>query len=515
MAQVMTEQQQHEERTTKTLGLTHRFLGGFFWTFSGLGFRGLLELLVTVVLARLLTPREFGVMASAVVVMKCSEIFSQFGIAAAMVQRPDLEARHVHAGFLLSCCFGAALTALIFLLAPGIAQFFRMDELAPPLRLLSSVYIIQGVSLTAESLLQRKMKFRLLVSTQAVSYTFGYGVVAISLALWGLGIWALVWGQVLQSLVKSVIYLAIEPHSKSLKLELRAVKDLLSFGGGLTITRICNSFAGQGDNLVIGRLLGAEPLGLYGRAYQLMVMPANLFGMALDQVLFPVMAKVQTERDRLRKAYERGVALIALMVLPVSVTMCVLAPEIVMVLFGPKWSGVVLPFQILAVGMLFRTSYKMGDSLARATGAVYGVAWRHGLYAVFVVGGTWIGQFWGLPGASFGVLGAIALNFMLMAHLSQKLVPTTWKDLVISHLAALPLTGLVLAEVSGLTYFLRAWAIPPFLILSICIPLTLVTAILLARLVPGVILGKDGIHILQILCDFIPNRYNLFKRING
>jgi O-antigen/teichoic acid export membrane protein len=515
MTQAMADHEQNEDTTSKTPGLTQRFLGGFLWTFSGLGFRGLLELLVTVVLARLLTPREFGVMASAVVVMKCSEIFSQFGIAAAMVQRADLETRHVHAGFLLSCGFGATLTGIIFLLAPTVAAFFRMDELTSPLRVLSSVYAIQGVSLTAESILQRKMKFRFLVSAQAISYTFGYGLVAIVLAFSGFGLWALVWGQISQTFLKSVIYLVIQPHSKSPKLDLSAVKDLLNFGGGLTITRICNSLAGQGDNLVIGRLLGAEALGLYGRAYQLMVMPAMLFGMALDQVLFPVMSKVQKERERLRNAYERGVALIALIVLPVSATMCILAYEIVMVFFGPKWSGVVVPFQILALGMLFRTSYKMGDSLARATGAVYGVAWRHGLYAAFVVGGTWIGQFWGLPGASLGVLGAIALNFVLMAHLTLKLIPTTWKDLFSAHLAALPLTAIVCIEVSGLAHFLRSWSIPPILVISICITVTLATAILLARLIPRIILGKGGVHVFQILWDFIPNKYKTFMRISS
>ena len=121
----------------------------------------------------------------------------------------------------------------------------------------------------------------------------------------------------------------------------------------------------EGDYLVVGRWLGSSSLGLYTRARKLMGAPASLLGGMLDDVLFPAMARVQDDLPRLGLAYRRGVSLVALTMLPLSALLMVLAPEVIAVALGPQWLGAVVPFQILAVGLLLRTSYKMSDSLAR------------------------------------------------------------------------------------------------------------------------------------------------------
>src|SRR2546426_9124427 len=116
--------------------------------------------------------------------------------------------------------------------------------------------------------------------------------------------------------------------------------------------------------------------------------------------LFPYTTLFRSNAQRLAAAYRRGVALIALVVLPISVALVLLAPEVIDVVLGPRWTSVIAPFQILAVGMLFRTSSKMGDSLTRATGAVYRRAWRQMLYAALVVGGAVVGKHWGIEGVA-------------------------------------------------------------------------------------------------------------------
>src|SRR6185437_7222982 len=165
------------------------------------------------------------------------------------------------------------------------------------------------------------------------------------------------------------------PPPRRLALQSQAFKDLAYFGGGFTVARLANYAAVYGDNVVTGRFLGPAALGYYGRAYSLMSAPAYAFGTVLDAVLFPAMAKVQDDPPRLAAAYRRGVALIALVVLPTSAALILLAPEVIRVALGPHWTAAVAPFQILGIGMLFRTSYKMSDSIARSTGVVYRRAW--------------------------------------------------------------------------------------------------------------------------------------------
>lgn len=503
----MTRLEPIPEQDKKKQSLTHRTLGGFFWMFSGNGMQAILELLVIAVLARLLTPENFGVVAAALVVIKFSAIFSNLGVAPAIVQRSDLEERHIRTGFTISCIFSLLLAGFIALSAPAISGFFKMEKLPPVLCALSLAFPMQGISLVAESLLQREIKFNWLAGIKAISYALGYGIVGIAFAYANFGMWALVAGHLSQMAIKSIALLIVQPHPKLPTLEPRAFKELMFFGGGFTLARIANSTAGHGSNFVVGRWLGAEALGLYGRAFQLMMMPASLIGMALDKVIFPAMAKVQDQQDRLKIAYRRGISLIALIVLPASAAMYVLAPEIITFLFGSAWLEAVIPFRILSLGMLFRTSYKLSDSLARATGAVYRRAWRQGLYAGFVLSGTWIGQFWGLPGVAVGVVGAVTLNFMLMAHLSLKLASMTWKEFMFAHLPAIQLTTIVWAGVSTMAMVLRDLTLPVGIVLFVPIVIIAFFVFLLLYLAPRLILGTDNIPVFNSLFDYIPERF--------
>ncbi|MCT8139014.1 lipopolysaccharide biosynthesis protein [Anaerobacillus sp. CMMVII] len=483
--------------------------------FSGAGVQAILQIIVLIILARLLTPEDFGLVAAALIVVNFSDIFSKLGIGPAIVQRPILEERHIRTGFTISLLFGTCLIGIIFLLAPFIAGFFRIEELTSVLYIISLVFPLKGLSMVAESLLQRELRFRWLASIQVLSYAIGFGLVGIILALMEFGVWALVGATIAQTVVKCIILIVVSPHSKLLQIELNAFKELMYFGFGFTAGRISNFAALQGDNLVVGRWLGAEALGLYGRAYQLMAMPVTLFGQVLDKVLFPAMAKVQDEPKRLVTAYRRGVALIALIVLPVSVIMFILAPEIIDLLLGPSWTGVVVPFQILAVGMLFRTSYKMSESLARATGAVYRRAWRQGVYAFLILVGTWIGQHWGLNGVAVGVLVALAFNFSIMAHLSLSIIPMNWKSFFSTHIPALYFSIAVGTVVWFVVLVLRKGDFSSIIVVIVSGLVTLLLLFGLLRYFPSFFLGKDGTWMFQLIIKYIPKKLKFFKYIKS
>jgi PST family polysaccharide transporter len=486
--------------------ITHRTLRGLFWTFSGTGLQYALRLLIVAILARLLVPEDFGLVAAASIVVSFSAILAQLGVGPAIVQRPQIETRHLRTGFTLSLLFGLLLAGVVILAAPLVARFFRMEGFLPVLRVMALVFPLSGVSVVAQSLLQRHLRFRWLAGIQVVSYVSGYGLVGIVMALLDFGVWALVAAYLVQVVVASVLALVVQPHPKRPQLERQALGELLHFGGGMTALLVANYIAFQGDNLVVGRWLGAEALGFYGHAYQMVVMPAVLFGQVLDRVLFPAMASVQDRQDRLAAAYRRGVALVALLALPTSLVLFILAPELIDVLLGPAWAAVIVPFRILCAGILFRTSYKLSDSLVRATGAVYRGAWRHGVYAALVLGGAWIGQHWGLAGVAFGVLGAIIVVFFLLAQLGLRLTSLSWGVFLAAHLPALlvaVVTGMVV-EVVAVT--MRGLGVGALLTLVAAVAAVLVAALLLLRVMPQSWWGQDGLWMLEMLLAFVPAR---------
>ncbi len=480
-------------------GMAHTMLSGLLWTILGTGARGMGQLLVLIVLARLLTVRDFGIVNAALVVLGVAVTISQFAVAPAMVQIPDLRMTHIRVAFTLSLLLGVALLGLTWWSADLLARFFRLEPLAAVLRTMSLCFPLQAAFTVAEFLLQRKMRFRLLAILDAVTYALGYGLIGIGLALLGFGFWAFVAAYCAQIVARAAFLLIIQPHPMIPLLERRALQELVRFGGGMMLAKLANYAAGQGDSAVVVRSLGAEALGLYGRAIQLMVMPAMYIGDVLDRVLFPGMARFQDDPEQLGLAYGRAVALIALVAIPVSAGLLVLAPEIVRVLLGPKWTGITAPLQIFAAAMLFRTSYKISDATVRAAGAVYQRASRQAIYALLVVAGAWAGTRWGLVGVAVGVSGAIVVNFLLMAHLTLSMANLSWAQFWRAHLPGAALALIVALQLEAVSALFRQWQAPPLLTLSIAIATALATLPLLLHHAPRLFLGRDGTWLLQLL----------------
>jgi PST family polysaccharide transporter len=486
--------------------LAERTVAGVLWTSLAMGAQAVLQLVALLVLARLLSPVEFGVFAAALVVAGFSSIFAELGVGPAMVQRPTLEERHQRVGFTLSLLLGLAVAGLVWTAAPVIGRFFHLPELAPVVRAMCIVFACQGVAMAAQALAQRELRFRWLAGVDAGAFAAGFVVVGPVLAWHGMGVWSLVGAYLTQHVARMLVLLAGQPHPKRPLLEPRAIRELLYFGGGFTLARIGNYLAGQGDNLVVGRWLGAQSLGLYAYAHQLMTAPAQLLGQVLDRVLFPTMALVQLEPARLARAYRSGIAVCALVVLPASVVLATVATEVVLVLLGPAWSGATDPLRILMLGMLFRTSYKLSDSVARATGAVYARAWRQAVFACAIVIGSLIGQLWGLQGVAIGVVAAITVNFVMMAQLSLRLTSMRWREFGAAHLPGITLAATLGTIAWLLGGGLREQQMAPQVTLFVVAFVTSVSGLLLCRLVPTLFLGQEAASLLRLIATMIPMR---------
>lgn len=491
-----------------TANLTNQTLAGLFWMFSGSSGQTLFRIVVLGILARLVLPADFGLLSAAMLFVSMLKVFSIVGVGPSIIQIPTLEERHIRTGFTISLGLGTLFCVVTIVFAPVVATFMQMDQLAGIIRILAFLLPLQSLSIVARSLLTRNLKFRQVAIVDTVSYIIGFGVVGIALAFLNFGVWALMGATLVQEIVLTFLLLVLQPHPKRFQLQRDATNELVHLGGGFTLTTLGNRLALQGDYFVVGRWLGAEALGLYSRAYQLMIMPATVFGQGLDTVLFSGMAKIQDDPVRLTRVYSRGVSLMALVVMPCSVAMIILAPEVILLLLGPGWEGIIAPLQILAVGMLFRNSYKVSDSIARATGTVYRQATRHWLYALLVVCGALIGQTWGIVGVAVAILIAVTVNYFSMAHLALSLTHLNWLQLFKLHIYGIRISIVVGLVLWGVANWGRALDLSPILTVLAGTLLTFALLFLLGLLVPQKTLGADGIWMLNSLLISLPSRIN-------
>jgi O-antigen/teichoic acid export membrane protein len=210
-------------------------------------------------------------------------------------------------------------------------------------------------------------------------------------------------------------------------------------------------------------------------------------------VLFPVMAQVQDERDRLANAYERALAIVALVSLPLSSFLWVVAPEFIPVVLGPAWGGVVLPFRLFTVSLLFRMSSKISDACTKAAGEVYKRALIQFAYAALVVVGAIIGQRWGVGGVAVCVSIAMGINWLSMAWLGRSVTGLDWIRFARAHAPSV-----LLALVVGVAAILAAEAgravhLPKVPLLAEAGLAAAAAAYLALRLRPGLFLGPHGI----------------------
>lgn len=406
---------------------------GFLWLLFGTMGQNLLQLLSIIVLARVLSPEDFGVVGIGASIIAFLRIFSEVGVGPALVQKENIDSSDIETAVTLSLVLGGVLAALLYASSESIAAFFNAIVLADILKSLSLILPFVGYSVVGQSLLQRDLHFKKLSVITFISYFFAYGLVSIALALNGFGLWSLVAAYWVQAAVFTCLTISVCKKSRKLGFDKVKACEMMNFGVGYSIARLCNYAAGQGDNLVIGKILGAGAVGLYARAYQVMSMPAILFGTVIDKMFFPVMARMRSDTQKLTHFYLSSIYLCLLVFVFFSGYIFVFSREIVFVLFGDGWEEVSTLINVMAAGLYFRIGYKFSDCLTIAIGQVYSRAGVQFFYAIGVVGFVSIGSHWGLLGAAIGVVCAVILNYILMTLLVWKILRFGLLQLVVRH----------------------------------------------------------------------------------
>jgi O-antigen/teichoic acid export membrane protein len=312
----------------------------------------LMTLLVLAILARLLTPNDFGLIAMVTVFSSFVAIFSNFGLSSAIVQKKEVNEGTLSSTFWINVGLGALLTIAFAASAPLIAAFFAEPRLTPLVVFISTTFFISSFGQVQSALLTKRLNFKAL-AVISIAATGVSGVIAIALAFAGYGVWSLAWLTVLSAFVTVIltcVYTRWVPH---FLLGLQRVKGLLGFGANLTGFSFVNYFARNADNLLIGKFLGAAPLGFYNLAYNLLLFPLNNVSNVIGNVMFPALSIIQHDKQMVREAYITANRYIAAVSFPLMTWLLVIAPQLVRVVFGPKWVSAIVLVQILALtGMI-------------------------------------------------------------------------------------------------------------------------------------------------------------------
>ena len=328
--------------------LKGRSVRGGMLTLSSQGVQFAMQSIATVVLARLLTPADFGLVAMVTAITGLGQAFADLGLSEATIQHPEISHRQVSTLFWINVAVGLTLTSITAGLAPLLAWFYREPRLKDITFLISLTFLIGGLRVQHDALLRRQMRFSSLAIRDIASYVVAVPV-AILLAWRGAGYWALVAMPLILNLCQMTLSWLMVRWVPGLPRRDAKVRSLIAFGGNIAASYLIFNVNNNADNVLIGWYWGAGPLGLYSRAYNLLMLPVRQLGGPARSVAVPAFSRVQHDPERLARYYLRSVNVTMWIVAPIFGFLFVAAVPIILLALGSRWRGAAPVFQILAI----------------------------------------------------------------------------------------------------------------------------------------------------------------------
>ena len=329
------------------MSLKQKAFTGLIWSVIQTSGTQVFSLVTFLVLARLLTPETFGLVALADVFLAFMQIFLDQGFAKALIQREELEPEHKDAAFWSQVATGLILATITVLAASAIAGIFEQPKLIPILRWLSIIFIINSLSRVHNALLSREFSFKI-IALRSLWATLVSGIVGIGMAVAGYGVWSLVALNITAQLFSLLFTWNTVEWRPRWQFSPKHFGDLYSFGVYILALKFVQFFNKRSDNLLIGYFLGETALGYYAIAYRILEIMTQLLVKTIDKVALPTFARLQTEPDRFRELFYQTTQYTCLMASPVYLGVAILAPELIVSLFGQQWIPAISVMQILA-----------------------------------------------------------------------------------------------------------------------------------------------------------------------
>lgn len=407
--------------------LTQKITKGVMWTGTSMVALTILNFITLAVLARLLSPSDFGLMGMVRVVIGFAAMIADLGLGAAVIQRQDVTEEQLSTFFFLNVGLGIVLCSIVYFNAGFIAAFFRRSELGNYLRVISVCFIIISLGQIFRTLLQKRMNFKALFKVE-ISGIIIYGISSITLAMKGFGVWSLVYGFLIKQVSETVLLWIVTTFRPRLVFSLKKIKNLVNFGIYVFGVRVINYFCRNLDYIIIGRFLGAEALGFYTLAYRLMLVPISKIAGVVGKVSFPAFSMVQSDNKKIRAGYLKIVKYIALITFPMMAGLFVVAPEFITLVYGTKWHPVISVVQILCfVGALQSIGTTVGTIQYAKGRADINFKWNCFAFCCYATA-FFIGIKWGIFGVAVAYAIAEIILFPIIQTITNGLIGLKWKE---------------------------------------------------------------------------------------
>lgn len=344
------------------------FLGVKWTTLSSLT-AIIAKFLQIAILARYLTPEDFGLVGIVMVVVGFAQVFTDAGMSAAIVQRQNITNNQLSSLYWLNIFSGIAVFCAVWAVAPVAASFFKEETLKDLFRLSAATFLIIPFGQQFQFLLQKELKFDTISKIDVASTLFG-AALSIALAIFGFGASSIILGALFSALIKSLSLLSkgILMYMPRLYFKYSDIKDFLSFGLYQMGEKSLNYFASRVDQLIIGKYLGSEQLGYYNIAFNLVIQPVSRINPIINRVAFPLYAQVQNDNERLKRGFLQTTRYLTLINFPLLAGLAAVANPFVSTVYGPQWAPCAPIIQILAFIGILRSRGNPIGSLVIAKG---------------------------------------------------------------------------------------------------------------------------------------------------
>lgn len=402
-----------------------------------------LQFITLAILARLLSPSDFGLMGMIMVVIGFAQVFADMGISNAIIYRQDTTKDQLSSLYWLNILSGIVVFFIVCASTPLVAAFYHEPRLNNLLYLAALIFLITPFGQQFQILLQKELQFNQLAKIE-IARSFINSIVTIILAIKGIGVFSLIWGQLAGASLRVLLLSCwgLRHWMPGPRFCRRDLKGYVSFGLYQMGERTINYFNSNLDYLLIGALLGAKPLGYYTLAYNLIIRPSEMINPIVTKVAFPVFSKVQKDINKLKKGYLKVLQLLSSVNFPIMAGMAVVAPVAVPIIFGEQWQPSIILIQILTiVGLLRSTGNPVGSLLLAKGRADLGFKWNvalmvtqiPGLYLGAKLGGTvGVAVAFAILMGIYSIFNYLILIRTLLGHCLREYVFSMWSALWMS-----------------------------------------------------------------------------------
>jgi O-antigen/teichoic acid export membrane protein len=411
-------------------GIESKVIKSLKWSLIGTVLSQFLKVIVTILLTRLLNAEDFGLLAVCLSVMAIGQMFSNFGLGSALIQKKNISDDDVRYVFTLQLILGGLMTAFIYFMSPYIAIFFDNQEIVELLQVLSFMFIVQALSMTSLNLLRRTFEFKKTKLIDIFSYTVSYLFVGLPCAYLGFGVWSLVYAQLMQVTLQTILLCIAKKHSYKLLLNHREGKGILSFGGKILMNNAIGWVINYANTFFIGHFLGIKTLGQFNRNLTLVSLPMDMVTTGFQGVLFSFYSKINENKDDLRQKYLVSLSVMSLIMFPIFFTISLVPEQVVGAVFGNKWvsySEIIFP---LALAMPVNSLLALAGPILWGSdrGMLEIKAQAHSL--LYIVPILYILSQYSLMAASFGVLITFIIRLILINNKLFKFIDLKWLDFI-------------------------------------------------------------------------------------